>query len=183
MMILISGGARSGKSKRGEELVAKIDGEKAYIATAIPFDEEMKDRILLHQKRRGNQWDTYEVYMDLHQQIPFENYQGILLDCVTLWISNLFFGYLGEEDIDVLSQEEIHHIESAIMDQVERFLERVNSYLGRLVLVTNEIGMGIVPDNRMSRVFRDIQGRVNQKLGAACEQLELVVCGVSVKVK
>ncbi|MBN2220833.1 MAG: bifunctional adenosylcobinamide kinase/adenosylcobinamide-phosphate guanylyltransferase [Vallitaleaceae bacterium] len=183
MMILVSGGARSGKSKRGEELLQSIEGKKAYIATAIPFDEEMKARILKHQERRGEQWDTLEAYMDLEQQLDFEDYQGILLDCVTLWISNLFFYYLGDRDIDCMDQDEIQEVEDLIMEQVERFIVRVSNYSGKLVLVTNEIGMGIVPEHRMSRVFRDIQGRVNQKLGSVCQQLELVVCGVRIKVK
>lgn len=183
MMILVSGGARSGKSKRGESLIDENSCNKAYIATAIAFDDEMRDRIKLHQERRGPHWHTYEIYLDLDKAVPFENYDGILLDCVTLWISNLFFYYLGEQDIDGLDQNEIHCIEERIMEQVDRFLERVKEYTGRLVLITNEIGMGIVPENRLSRVFRDIQGRVNQKLGAASQQLELVVCGSSIRVK
>jgi adenosylcobinamide kinase / adenosylcobinamide-phosphate guanylyltransferase len=191
MITLVTGGARSGKSKRAEELIGSVVGQKLYIATAIPFDEEMKDRIKKHQNSRPADWTTYEGYKELAQVVIGEGaqYEGILLDCVTLWLTNLLFDCLGNSDIEEFKTDAINDIETQIMNKVQAFMEslRIVEAAAKspmtVVLVTNEIGMGLVPENKLSRVFRDIQGRVNQYLGRNCDQVELSVCGISMKIK
>jgi len=191
MVTLITGGARSGKSKRAESLIGQVEGQKLYIATAIPFDEEMKDRIIKHQNSRPSDWTTYEGFKNLAAVISAEGhkYDAIMLDCVTLWLTNLMFDFLGEEDIELLGHERINDLEKAIMTQVTDFMEALTQITQKVehtlsvVLVTNEIGMGLVPESKLSRVFRDIQGRVNQYLGVNCDGVELVVCGIPMKIK
>ena len=185
MIVLVTGGARSGKSRFSETLMMEATGKKLYMATAIPFDEEMKERIHKHKERRPDDWDTYEGFQQLARVIRENSnkYQVILLDCVTLWLTNLFFEHLGSRDIDRLTMQEIDGIENKIGLEVNDFIEAVGDYEGMMVLVTNEIGMGIVPENKMTRVFRDIQGRVNQQLGKQADAVHLVVCGIPVRIK
>lgn len=191
MITLVSGGARSGKSKRAESLIRMSDGQKLYIATAIPYDDEMKERIKKHQESRPSDWTTFEGFKELHREIS-ENgarFGAILLDCVTIWMTNLMFDYIGEKDFDQISEQELNLMESTLMEQVALFIDAVNkiekdlSSKLNVVLVTNEIGMGLVPETKLSRVFRDIQGRVNQYLGNKCDHVELVVCGIPMKIK
>ncbi len=185
MLVLVTGGARSGKSSFAEGILQDVEGEKLYIATAIPFDEEMEDRIKKHQSLRSNNWATYEGFENLNHVLlqKGSEYSGILLDCVTLWLTNLLFDFAGEVDIDGLNLEEINEIEKRITVEIEKFIAAAQRVEGKLVLVTNEIGMGIVPENKLSRVFRDLQGRVNQLLGKAADQVFLVVCGVPMQIK
>lgn len=191
MITLVTGGARSGKSKRAEALITECQGEKLYIATAIPYDDEMKDRIKKHQQSRPSNWMTYEGFRDLHNVLGKEgrNYGAILLDCVTIWVTNLLFDIMGDRDFDRLTEEELKEMEASIMDQVTKFVEAMHKLdestgsLINMVLVTNELGMGLVPESKLSRVFRDIQGRVNQYLGSHSHAVELVVCGIPMKIK
>lgn len=185
MLVLVTGGARSGKSSFAESILHQLSGEKLYIATAIPFDDEMKERIKKHQSVRPADWETYEGFENLDQVIKLKgaNYQGILLECVTLWLTNMLFDFAGSTDIDDLSKEEIDQIEGYILNELHKFIDEVRKIDGKVVLVTNEIGMGIVPENKLSRIFRDLQGRMNQLLGKAADEVYLVVCGVPMAIK
>lgn len=190
MITLVTGGARSGKSKRAEALISQSIGQKLYIATAIPYDDEMKERIKKHQESRPADWTTYEGFRDLNLVIPETGamYGGILLDCVTIWMTNLMFDYIGEKDFDQFSEDELNTMESTLMNQVVLFIDAIKALEKnkeskiQIVLVTNEIGMGLVPETKLSRVFRDIQGRVNQYLGSQSDHVELVVCGIPIKI-
>lgn len=185
MFVLVTGGARSGKSNHAEGILNQIKGQKLYIATAIPFDDEMKDRIKKHQSMRPADWETYEGFKNLDQVIKEKGpkVQGILVDCVTLWLTNLMFKFAGATDLDALSQDEIYQIEQRILQELQKFIEEAGKLEATVVLVTNEIGMGLVPENKLSRIFRDIQGRINQLLGKAADQVYLVVCGVPLEIK
>lgn len=185
MLVLVTGGARSGKSSFAEEIMLKLEGQKLYIATAIPFDEEMKERIQKHQSSRPADWETYEGYknLDLVIKDKVPKVQGILLDCVTLWLTNLLFDYAGATDLDALDQDAICHLEQQILLELQKFLDEVKKTEATVVLVTNEIGMGIVPENKLSRIFRDLQGRMNQLLGKASDEVYLVVCGIPMAIK
>lgn len=184
-LILVTGGARSGKSSFAEKHVKNIDGNILYIATAIAFDEEMKDRIKKHQSVRPANWDTYEGYEHLDKVIldRGEAYSGLMLDCVTLWVTNLFFKYIDTEDYDNLSQEEVNDVEKKIMEEVHKMINQLRETSIEAVFVTNELGSSLVPENKLGRIFRDIQGRINQQLGNACDEVYLVVCGQPLKIK
>ena len=158
---LVLGGARSGKSLFAEQLVTDSGLEAVYVATAEAGDNEMSERIRLHRDRRGTRWTTMEEKFDLAGLL--ENEAGperaILVDCLTLWLSNCTF---GERDIAA---------------ETARLCNAVEGLSGPVVFVSNEIGLGLVPDNRLSRDFRDNQGRLNQAVAAACHRVIFVAAG------
>lgn len=184
-IVLVTGGARSGKSSFAEKYIHEVAGKTLYIATAIAFDDEMKDRILKHQSVRPESWHTYEGYQHLDQVVKDRGnqYESLLLDCVTLWVTNLMFAYLQTEDYDSLTQEEIGTVEKTIINEVQRFVEQIKRSNLAVVLVTNEIGSSLVPENKLGRIFRDIQGKINQQLGNVADEVYLVVCGQPLKIK
>ncbi|SDK69626.1 bifunctional adenosylcobinamide kinase/adenosylcobinamide-phosphate guanylyltransferase [Natronincola ferrireducens] len=182
-LTLVTGGARSGKSNFGESILNNIDGEILYIATAQAFDEEMKDRIKKHRQGRPNNWVTYEGYRNLHQGI--EDYRGkvagIFLDCITIMITNLML----EQPInwDEATANEIDIVEKNIQQQIKALITTVKSFGIPAVFVTNELGLGIVPQNKMTRIFRDIAGRMNQYIAKEAGEVYFVVCGIPNKIK
>ncbi len=182
-IILITGGARSGKSTYAEMLAKEYGSEVLYVATAIPFDDEMKNRIKKHREQRPANWETLEAYknMDILLENKCRNKKAVLLDCITVMITNIMF----EEcpDFDKMVQDDMIAVEEAVNIQMERLLAAARSSGIPFILVTNEIGMGIVPDNKSARLFRDIQGRVNQKLASAAKDVYLCVSGIPVKIK
>ncbi len=181
-MILITGGARSGKSRHGERLVQGMAERVLYIATSMIFDDEMAERIKHHQLSRPAHWRTVEAWRDVPAVITPQNdpQEAILLECITTLISNLLFDFVGdtpEESWDYVA------IEAHIDAHITQLLAACAACPSPVVLVTNEVGMGIVPENRLARHFRDIAGRVNQRLAEQAEQVWLVVSGIGVKIK
>ena len=164
---LILGGARSGKSSHGESLAEGHLGQLVYIATAQAYDGEMTTCIAAHVARRGPAWRTVEEPLDLAGAIldADKDDSFILVDCMTLWLTNVL---LGEHDIAAHS---------------DRLLEVVDACKGPLVLVSNEVGLGIVPENALARQFRDEAGVLNQKLAAVCERVVLVTAGLPLQLK
>ena len=162
--LLVLGGARSGKSRHAESLAA---GERVYIATAEAWDDEMRQRIARHQVQRGEGWRTIEAPLDLVATLRAEDKAGrfLLVDCLTIWISNL-----------------MHH-ERDVEKEIEQLAAVLKALKARLVLVSNEVGQGIVPDNAMARAFRDWQGICNQRIAAVASEVVLVVAGIAVPVK
>lgn len=181
-MILITGGARSGKSRHGERLAQEMAGRVMYIATSMVFDEEMAERIRHHQQSRPAHWRTVEAWRDLPAVITPDNdpEEAILLECITTLISNLLFDLVGDTPE---SSWDYAAIEAHIEAHIDRLLTACATCPSPVILVTNEVGMGIVPENRLARHFRDIAGRVNQRLAAQAEQVWLVVSGIGVKIK
>lgn len=182
-IILVTGGARSGKSNFAEQLCRNRDNSTAYIATSIPFDNEMKDRVRKHKESRSSDWKTYEIYKDIYSIIKElnDNHETIILDCVTLLVNNLMFTY--DIDIDDSNQEEINELEAYIKDQVSKLLKEVRTTNLYFVVVTNELGMGVVPGNKLSRVYADIVGRINQQISAESDEVYFVVSGIPMKIK
>lgn len=178
MIYLVTGGARSGKSAFAENIYKdKID--VVYIATSKIIDEEMKDRVNLHKESRPSCWRTYEGSYDLKKSIGKE--ENYLLDCITNLVSNIMFDISkSEERIDKYMQSEI---EESVILELEKLINEIKSRRYNLVLVTNEVGHSIVPEHHLSRVFRDIQGRVNQRLASISDTVYLVCCGIPVKIK
>ena len=182
--ILITGGARSGKSSFSEEL-AKTYGDKVlYIATAIPFDEEMKERIKRHKERRPKSWTTIEDYKNISGIINNgkDKYQCILLDCITVMLTNLLLEYF-DYNTDSLTIKDYDEVEKYLIGKIHKMTDSIENTNIDTIMVTNEVGWGIVPENLISRAYRDICGRVNQILGRKANEVYLVVSGVPVKVK
>jgi adenosylcobinamide kinase/adenosylcobinamide-phosphate guanylyltransferase len=167
MPILVLGGARSGKSAFAENLLREYARKRTYLATATPGDEDMANRIELHRQNRGDAWRTIEEPIAIVECLKRETTEGraVLLDCLTLWLSNLF---MESRDIE----DEIH--------QLTAFLKGTQS---PIVLVSNEIGLGLVPDTKLGRDFRDAQGRLNQAVAAAVPHVIFVAAGLPLTLK
>ena len=180
-IILCSGGARSGKSEFAEQLALSLKGRKAYVATGQAFDDEMKDRIKKHQLRRGKEWITFEIPLYLHKNWEqIKNVSDvILIDCLTMFTSNHVFAH-G----DINTQEDFNRIESIILEELRLLLQEINNSNDKTVIfVTNEIGLGIVPENKLARYFRDITGRVNREVASAANKMYLTISGVTIELK
>ena len=180
-IILCSGGARSGKSEFAERLALDTKGLKAYVATGQAFDEEMVDRIKKHQERRGKIWNNFEV--PLHLADEWENISQsadvILIDCLTMFTTNHMMAYGS-----IRGQEDANRLEQTILSELDTLLDSIQSCEGKTVIfVTNEIGLGIVPDNKLARYFRDIAGRVNRAVASVADKLYLTISGVTIELK
>jgi adenosylcobinamide kinase/adenosylcobinamide-phosphate guanylyltransferase len=167
MPILVLGGARSGKSAFAEKLLLDGSQEKTYLATATAEDDEMASRIRLHRQNRGDAWRSIEEPIAIVECLKRETAQSraVLLDCLTLWLSNLFM--------------KGHDIEAEI-DQLALFLSEMPR---PIVLVSNEIGLGLVPESKLGRDFRDAQGRLNQAVAAAVPSVVFVAAGLPLYLK
>lgn len=158
---LVTGGARSGKSALAERLVARHAMPRIYLATAEPRDGEMSERILQHQRSRGEGWQTIEAPLDLCGALRATDGQGVrLVDCLTLWLSNM----QGSADIGAL-------------------IMTLRQQSCPVILVTNELGQGIVPDNALARRFRDDHGRMNQAVAQVAHQVWMAVSGLPLRLK
>lgn len=178
MITLVTGGARSGKSTFAESLYEKSE-DVVYIATSRIYDDEMNERILLHRRSRPDIWRTYEGNYNLSEAVGSE--KNYLLDCITVLSSNIMFDLT--ENVEYIDYRIQHEVEEKIIEEITRLIETVNDKGFDLVLVTNEVGDSIVPEHHISRVFRDIQGRVNQRIAKYANQVYLVCCGIPVKIK
>lgn len=177
---LVTGGSRSGKSAYAEDLY-KGKEDVLYIATAIVTDDEMKGRIHRHRARRNDSWETAEQYKDLKQLIASTTCSHILLDCVTVMITNLMFDI--DEVIEEMSWDDISALEQRIVGEFESMVQEVRCQNKNIVLVTSEVGSGLISEYKFSRVFRDIAGTVNQRLAQLSDQVYLVSCGLPLKLK
>jgi adenosylcobinamide kinase/adenosylcobinamide-phosphate guanylyltransferase len=165
-LTLVLGGARSGKSRYAESLIAALRPPWIYVATAEAGDAEMAERIALHRSRRGGDWQTIEAPRDLPAALATAAAgTPVLVDCLTLWLSNRM---LAGADMEA----EVALLEAAL-----------DARRSPVVLVSNEVGFGIVPDNVLARRFRDLQGLINQRLAARADRVVLVVAGLPVMVK
>jgi adenosylcobinamide kinase / adenosylcobinamide-phosphate guanylyltransferase len=167
---LVIGGCRSGKSDRAQMLAEAVEGRRIYVATCIPQDPEMHERIALHRRKRGAGWETVETSLDLDVVLREERPLAdvILVDCLTLWVTNL----LMEDDTGGL-----------IPEFLGRVLDALEEPGCPVIFVTNEVGTGIVPDNRLARRFRDAAGQVNQAVAAVADRVVWMVAGIPVTVK
>jgi adenosylcobinamide kinase/adenosylcobinamide-phosphate guanylyltransferase len=165
-VILITGGARSGKSTRAEARAQGFAGRPVYLATAEALDAEMRERIANHRARRGQQWLERETPLELVAALTETDGGGArLVDCLTLWLSNLL------------------HAERDWSTEASRLADTLRRQRSPVVLVTNEVGLGIVPDNALARQFRDAAGLVNQTIARVADEVEFVVAGLPMRVK
>jgi adenosylcobinamide kinase / adenosylcobinamide-phosphate guanylyltransferase len=164
---LILGGARSGKSAYAQVLAEASRPERLYLATGAPGDEEMAARIARHQADRGEGWTTLEEPVEVASALLAHARAGrvVVVDCLTLWLSNLMLA--GRDPAPA----------------VARLTDAIGGLAGPAILVSNEVGMGIVPDHKLGREFRDWQGRANREIGAACEAVIFVAAGLPLQLK
>lgn len=173
--IFITGGARSGKSTFAERRAEAFGGELCYLATAQPLDSEMDERVRRHRERRGAQWATIEEPIYLSQALARcdGQYQAILVDCVTLWLSNLLLKY----------EDAAENSEERISEDLQRLKTTLHGMVTPVILVSNEVGMGIVPENALARMFRDIAGTANQAVAVVADEVHVVISGIPLKLK
>lgn len=169
--MLVLGGARSGKSSFALELCTKIKGNRFFLATAQAFDNEMEDRITRHQEERGKEWTTVEENIDIARKITELDRDDsvILVDCLTLWLSNLYMKY--ESDTD------------KVYNEIDRLANALSEIKGRAVLVSNEVGMGIVPENKLAREYRDASGFMNRRIGEKADKVVITFSGFPMVLK
>lgn len=165
-IILITGGQRSGKSKKAEELAMSLSDNPVYVATAHIWDEEFRERVKRHQERRGPQWTNIEEekFLSRHDLTG----RVAVIDCVTLWLTNFFF-----------ENQNVDETLKIVMEEFERFTKNDATY----IFVTNEIGSGGVSDNAVQRQFTDLEGWMNQYIASRADEVILMVSGIAVKIK
>jgi adenosylcobinamide kinase/adenosylcobinamide-phosphate guanylyltransferase len=170
-LIFVTGGARSGKSRFAQAQAEKHPGQLLYVATALGSDEEMVARITRHQAERGPRWVTLEEPLDWVTLLPNQAQENaaILVDCVTIWISNL----LVIEGLD----------ENLILERTDAAIVAMQSLACPVYVVSNEVGQGVVPVSPLGRTFRDIAGRVNQRMSSASNDAWMLVAGLPLRLK
>lgn len=175
-IILVTGGARSGKSAFAERYAAALPGRHAYVATARIFDEEMAQRIAIHRKRRPSSWQTWEISQDLPETMErlCQSSDVALVDCLTLYFSNYLFAHDGEDDEAIID---------GALAELQAVLAAFRQAGVTAVLVTNELGCGIVPMEHVSRLYRDLMGKINQAAAAEADEVYLSVCGITTELK
>ena len=179
-IILVTGGSASGKSSFSERL---LNNEKniLYIATAIVNDEETKRRVEHHKERRDERYRTHEGFEDLDKVVEKSDEDAILLDCISLFITNQMFK--KNRDYDFISLDEVDDIKNDIEDELKDFINKCREKNKMLVMVTNEVGCGIVPEFKVNRIFRSLIGSTNQLVASLCDEVYLVSCGLPIKLK
>lgn len=182
--VFVTGGARSGKSRFAEELASGLGSRVAYVATAAVGDAEMAERIRKHRDRRPPDWATFEEELDVAGVILREGgrYHVILVDCLTLLVSNIL-GRTMDEKGKAGARRETETAEGAVLEQCRRLVEAAGSVPAHVLVVSNEVGLGLVPANRMGRVFRDVLGRANQTLAAAADRVYVLWSGIPLQLK
>jgi adenosylcobinamide kinase / adenosylcobinamide-phosphate guanylyltransferase len=168
--ILVIGGCRSGKSSHALALAEKISGKRIFLATCVPYDDEMKERVFHHQQGRRHDWITIEAPVELSEAIMkyAATSSVVLVDCLTLWINNLMMKNISQEEM----AQEVCQLTRSIQDAP-----------CTIILVSNEVGAGIVPENALARIFRDSAGMANQKVAAVANKVIWMVAGIPVVIK
>ena len=176
---MITGGQRSGKSEEAERLALSLSAAPVYMATAHIWDEEFRERVRRHQERRGPEWSNIEEEIHLsHHDVTG---RVVLIDCVTLWLTNLFFENQGDGARD----SALNHgpVPSVILEKAKAEFDRFTSQDATFIFVTNEIGLGGVSENTLQRQFTDLQGWMNQYIAQKADEVILMVSGIPMRVK
>ncbi|MFH1086961.1 MAG: bifunctional adenosylcobinamide kinase/adenosylcobinamide-phosphate guanylyltransferase [Chloroflexota bacterium] len=178
--VLILGGARSGKSAFAQSLAVSLDQKVLFVATGEPRDEDMAQRIEQHKKARPAAWRTLEISTNVGRRLKGQIGDAgvVLLDCLTLLVSNALLNGLDDPDrLDAAAAEK------RVTSEVRQLVNCMNACEGTFIVVSNEVGLGLVPDNRLGRVYRDLLGRANQLLVARCDEVYFMVSGIRLKIK
>jgi len=173
-IILLLGGARSGKSARAQQMAEEMGGRVLFCATAQPLDEEMLRRIEAHRKSRPSGWNTIEAPVDVGNKLvqSISGYDTIIIDCITLLISNCLCTGVSDREAAAAVSKEIESITRLMRQRDFNF-----------ILVSNEVGSGLVPDNKLGRTYRDLLGQANQQLAACADEVYFMAAGLSLKMK
>lgn len=175
--ILITGGARSGKSRRAQEIAKKSGGQVLFVATAEAGDDEMKRRIKAHRKARPKEWKTLEVTTDIGRQITknIGKAKTVIIDCITLLVSNVLLQYDEKTDPAI--------VEKAVAGETKGLLDCIKNTKANFIIVTNEVGLGIIPGDKVSRLYRDMLGKANRMLAEKVDEVYLMIAGIPVCIK
>ena len=170
-VLMVTGGARSGKSRFAERLAESYGPQRGYLATGQPGDAEMAERIARHRGRRGDEWQTVEEPLQVTRALLDHDgrFSVLLLDCITLWLSNLLFS--GDGGV------------AGALAAVQRFTESFPTLKTPLIVVSNEVGMGIVPEHPLARSFRDLAGEANEMIAARADEVYVTISGLPLKLK
>lgn len=180
---LIIGGARSGKSRFAQELAMSLSDKVLFAATAEPLNEDMQNRIARHKSERPQTWQTIEVPTDLASQIKhhLEDKEVVIIDCLTLLTSNVLLGQSrGFSDENRIEEQAV---ENQLMTKIEALIDLMNKSNAIFIIVSNEVGLGLVPDNDIARIYRDLLGRVNQAIAQYADEVYFLLAGITLKVK
>jgi len=168
-IIFITGGARSGKSRQATELAQNLGNNIVFIATCVPLDDEMKERVKRHKRSRPKNWNTIEESTDLASALKsLDSFDVVIIDCITLFLTNLMMAELSDEDI---------------LSKIQKTVDTAKEANFPVIIVSNEIGLGLVPANEMGRRFRDLSGFANQTIAKNAEEVYFMVSGLPLKVK
>ena len=180
-IILLLGGARSGKSHFAQEYARNNGVKVLFVATATAGDEEIRARIEKHKKARPANWRTLEVITDIGTQIEANagDAELIVIDCITMLVNNIFSRY-EEQQFEIICDEEL---EKAVVAEIKKLQKCLKKLDASFLIISNEVGLGLVPDNRMGRLYRDILGRVNQMLAQTADEVFLMMVGIPIRVK
>ena len=203
--ILILGGARSGKSRFAQQMAKGLGEKVLFVATGQPLDEEMASRIEEHKRIRPKNWRTLEIDVKVGQRLKerIEDADVVLLDCLTLLVSNILTkegeesschceSFVschseGEKRLKNLARdrlgETISEAEKQVMAEVEELIECINKHKGIFIVVSNEVGLGLVPENKLGRIYRDLLGKANQLLAQHADEVYFMVSGIPVRIK
>lgn len=177
MIKLVLGGARSGKSEFAEDIYKGID-DVTYIATAKAIDKEFEERIAMHKARRNTKWTTIEAYKDFASIEMKTKYY--FLDDVTNMLTNILFDHLGDRD---MTDEDVEIVEKLVTDELKALFKRTKDMFADVVIVSSELGAGLVPEAKLSRLFRDMHGKVNQYIAKNADEVYYVIASIGVKIK
>lgn len=180
-LVVVAGGVRSGKSRFAVELAEARGERRGFIATAQAFDDEMRARIELHRIERGSRFETLESPRGLATAArSCDDFDVVLLDCLTIYVSNLL---LGSGDVETMGAEALRHVEQAILTDVRAGIRELRKRAGCVIVVTNEVGMGVVPVSKLGRVFRDVAGRANQWVASDATEVWTCHLGIPLRIK
>jgi len=192
--ILILGGARSGKSTFAQSMAAELGEKVLFVATGEPLDEEMALRIEEHKRIRPENWRTLEIGIKVGRQLEghIGDAEVVLLDCLTLLVSNILMKedrkpfsspLTGEDEGEGESSKAIPGAEKQVSAEMEELLECIEKHESNFIVVSNEVGLGLVPENKLGRIYRDLLGRANQLLAQHASEVYFMVSGIPVKIK
>ena len=181
-LVLVTGGARSGKSTFAEGLAKQLGQRVLYVATAAALDDEMRERIAEHRRRRPEGWETLEASFGVGASLATKVAEAevVLIDCLAVLVSNLMMGEAYEIDEKRLNEPTL---ERAMRREIGDILSVARSSPASFILVSNEVGLGLVPSYRSGRLYRDLLGRANQMVAAEADEVYLVVAGIAVEIK
>lgn len=184
---LVLGGARSGKSEFAEKLMHRSAlPRKGYVATSQVLDDEMRYRVIVHQERRPKDWKTFEVMHgagSMMEEIMDES-DAVLFDCITMYVNNLLMDHIRDADQETLSVTDLEELRDTLIRDMDTMFSVISRYQGKeIIFVSDELGMGIVPANAMSRVYRDLVGLANQYVACRAAHVYLSIAGITIDIK